>query len=137
MSTGIHGHGATLSIGTTPTAIANIISISGPEIQRDSIDISTMDSGTKHREFIPGMIDSGEITAELNFDGTTVAAMLKAQTTASATTIALTIPDGDGSTNKSTYAGTGFITALGHAIPFDDKVTQTVGIKLTSTLGLS
>ena len=135
MSTGIHGHSATLSIAAT--AVGNIIGISGPEIQRDALDISTMDSATKHREFIPGMIDSGEVTAELNYDGTTIATLLKAQTTASASAIVITIPDGDGSTNKSTYSGTGFITALGHAIPFDDKVTQTVGIKLTSTLALS
>ena len=134
-SAGIHGHGATLSIGGT--TVANITSISGPEIARDSIDISTMDSPTKHREFIPGMIDSGEITAELNYDGTTVAALLKAQTTASASAIVVTIPDGDGTTNKSTYTGTGFITSLGHAIPFDDKVTQSVGIKLTSRLALT
>ena len=134
-SAGIHGHGATLSIAAT--AVGNIISISGPEITRDSLDISTMDSPTKHMEFIPGMIDSGEITAELNFDGTTVAALLKNQTTSSTGAIVITIPDGDGTTNKSTYTGTGFITALGHAIPFDDKVTQTVGIKLTSTLALT
>lgn len=135
MSAGIHGHGSTLSIGGT--AVGNITSISGPEISRDPLDISTMDSGTKHREFIPGMIDSGEITAELNYDGTTIATLLKNQTTASAAAIVITIPDGDGTTNKSTYTGSGFITSLGHAIPFEDKVTQSVGIKLTSTLALT
>lgn len=134
-STGIHGHGATLSIAAT--AVGNIISIAGPDMSRDSIDISTMDSPTKHREFIPGMIDSGEITAELNYDGTTVATLLKNQMTASAQAIVVTIPDGDGTTNKSTYTGTGFVTSLGHAVPFDDKVTQSVGIKLTSTLALT
>jgi len=134
-SAGIHGHGATLSIAAT--TVGNIISISGPDISRDPIDISTMDSPTKHREFIPGMIDSGEITAELNYDGTTIATMLKSQTTSSASAIVITIPDGDGTTNKSTYTGTGFITSLGHAVPFEDKVTQSVGIKLTSTLALT
>jgi len=86
------------------------------------------------------MIDSGEITVELNYDATSTAGtsnFLKAQTTSSAAAIVITVPKGDGTTNKSTYTGSGFITALGHAIPFDDKVTQSVGIKLTSTLALT
>ena len=137
MSTGLHGHGATLSIDGT--AVGNIISISGPEISRDALDISTMDSATKHREFKPGMIDSGEVTAELNYDGTTVAAFLLARTktTATAGNLIITISDDDGTTNKSTYTGTCFVTSLGHAIPFDDKVTQSLGLKLTSTLALT
>ena len=102
---------------------------------RDAIDKSTAESTGKAREFIPGMIDAGEITAELNYDGTTIAHLLDDQLTASAQAIVIEIPDATGA-GTSAYTGTGFVTALGHAIPFDDKVTQTVGIKLTSTLAL-
>jgi predicted secreted protein len=126
MSIGIHGHGSTLSIGGT--AIGNIVSISGPSISRDSIDISTMDSSSKWREFIPGMIDAGEITCDVNYDGTTVSALLAAQLTATAQTIKVNL-DSDGS-----FTGSGFITSLGHTIPFDDKIQQSVGIKLTGAL---
>lgn len=135
MSTGIHGHGASLTIAGT--AVGNINTISGPNLTRDSIDISTMDSGTKHREFIPGMIDAGEISVDLQYDGTTVATLLKNQLTASAAAIVLSVPDAGTVTTSSTYTGTGFITSLGHAIPYDDKVTQSVGIKLTGTLTLA
>lgn len=135
MSTGIHGHGASLTIAAT--AVGNINTISGPNLTRDSIDISTMDSGTKHREFIPGMIDAGEISVDLQYDGTTVATLLKNQLTASAQAIVLSVPDAGTVTTSSTYTGTGFITSLGHAIPHDDKVTQSVGIKLTGTLTLA
>jgi len=38
----------------------------------------------------------------------------------------ITLPD------TSTWACPGFITTLGHAIPFDDKVTQTLTIKFTA-----
>ena len=125
MSTGIHGHGSTLSIGGT--TVGNIITIAGPDETRDPIDISTMDSTAKWREFIPGMIDAGEATIDLNFDGTTVAALLHAQLTATAQSIIITTSDVD----TATFTANGFITALGHAIPFDDKITQSVTIKFT------
>jgi predicted secreted protein len=128
MSIGIHGHGTTLAIGGT--TIGNIISISGPEEARDSIDISTMESTNKWREFIPGMLDAGEVTAEVNFDGTTTSALLAAQLTQSAQAIVITFSD----TDTATITGSGFITSLGHAIPFDDKVTQSVGMKFTGSL---
>lgn len=129
MSVGLHGHGCTLTIGGT--AVGNITSISGPSIKRDAIDISTMDSTQKYREFIPGMIDAGEVTAELNYDGTTtVSKFLADQLTASAQAIVITFSDSD----TATWTGSGFITSLGHTIPFEDKITQSVGIKLTSTL---
>ena len=128
MSTGIHGHGTTLSIGGT--TVGNIISISGPNQTRDSIDISTMDSANKNREFIPGMLDAGECTFDLNFDGTTVSSLLAAQLTQTSQAIIITMSD----TDTATWTGNGFITSLGHAIPFDDKVTQSVGIKFTGAL---
>jgi len=43
MSTGIHGHGTILS-GATAGVVGNIMSLSGPDQVRDSLDISTMDS---------------------------------------------------------------------------------------------
>lgn len=125
MSTGIHGHGTTLTIGGT--AVGNIMSISGPDQSRDPIDISTMESSNKFREFIPGMIDAGELTMELNFDGTTVSSVLDGQLTATASSIVVTFSDAD----TATFTCNGFITALGHAIPMDDKVTQSVTIKFT------
>ncbi len=126
MSDGIHGHGTTFTLGGT--AIGNVMSIGGPEFARDSLDVSTMDSTAKFREFIPGMLDAGEITLEINYDGTAAgtANLLSAQLTTSAQAIILTLPGSNG-----TYTATGFITGLGHAIPFDDKVTQSVKIKLT------
>ncbi len=126
MSDGEHGISSFVSInGTT---IGNIISIGGPELGRDSLDVSTMDSTAKFREFIPGMIDAGEITMEINYDGTAAGTgnMLSAQMTATTSSIIVSI-----GADSSTWTCNGFMTGLGHAIPFDDKITQSVTIKLT------
>jgi hypothetical protein len=130
MSDAIHGHGTTFSIGAT--AVGNIITIGGPDITRDPLDVSTMDSTSKFREFIPGMLDSGEITLELNYDGTAAGTgnFLSQQMTATAQTMTIVLP-AQGAGGTSSWAIAGFMTGLGQAIPFDDKVTQTVTIKLT------
>ena len=74
MSDGTHGHGAVLTFAPTTatastTAIGNIITIGGPDQARDGIDYSTMDSTNKWREFMGGMIDPGEVTFDVNCDG--------------------------------------------------------------------
>jgi len=128
MSDGTHGHGTTLA-GAVAGTIGNIISVSGPDQSKDSIDISTMDSTNKWREFIPGMLDAGEVSFDVNYDGSASgnADALNTALTAAADTWTITFPD------TSTWACSGFITGLGHAIPFDDKITQSVTIKFSGT----
>ena len=94
MSDGTHGHGTTLAGGTTGT-IGNIISVSGPDQTRDAIDISTMDSTNKWREFIPGMIDAGEVTFDINYDGSAAgnANVLAGALDDAAETWTITFPD--------------------------------------------
>ena len=125
---GTHGHGTTLSIGAT--TIGTVISITGPNQARDSIDISTMDSTDKWREFIPGMLDAGEVTFEVNYDAVSgsTADDLNTLLTATAETVTITFaPTGA----TSSWSCSGFITALGFATPFDEKITQPVTIKFT------
>ena len=122
-TTGLHGHGTTLAIGGS--AVGQIISISGPNMTRDSIEITNMGSTSKWREFIPGMLNAGECTADVVYDGTAVATFLAAQLTQTAQTITVTFPD------TGTWAASGFLTSLGHSIPYDDKVSQSVGMKFT------
>ena len=130
MSDAIHGHGATFSLGGT--TVGNIISIGGPDISRDALDVSTMDSTSKAREFIPGMLDSGEITIEVNYDGTAAGTgnFLSEQMTTTAQTMTLVLP-AQGTHGTSSWAISGFMTGLGNAVPFDDKVTQSITIKLS------
>ena len=138
---GLHGYGAQLYYDTNTdmatavasgTAIANIISISGPDQTRDSIDISTMDSSAKFREFIPAMADAGEVTIELNYVAAQ-AATLDTYLKNSSTSQYWMIRFNDHTTeeSKSQWISQGYMTALGHAIPFDDKITQSATFKFS------
>lgn len=128
MSDSQHGHGTVLSDGTI--TVGNVMSISGPNQTRDSVDVSTMDSTSKTREFVPCMLDPGELTLEMNYDATAsgTAHLLDAAQTNTEATWTLTFPGGG---TTSTWACKGFITALGHAVPFDDKVTQSLTLKFS------
>ncbi len=126
-SSGTHGHGSSLAGGTVGD-VGSIISMSVDGQTRDPIDISTMDSTNKFREFISGMADAGEITVEINYNGASGASANDLQTAyalGSAEEWTFTMPD----TSKLVVQG--FITSLGIAVPFDDKITQSFTIKLT------
>lgn len=58
--------------GVTPTegfvAIANVTSVSGPEIERETYDVTAHDSADGWREFVGGLKDGGEVSLEVNYD---------------------------------------------------------------------
>ena len=55
-----------LTDGTAFVSILGIKSISGPDISRDTHDVTDMDSA-QFREFIGGLVDAGEISFDANF----------------------------------------------------------------------
>src|SRR5688572_5498266 len=66
------GHGTlfqTGEVGNSPitfTTLGEVISITPPNISRDSIDASHTQSPDQWREFIAGMKDGGEMAVEMN-----------------------------------------------------------------------
>jgi predicted secreted protein len=58
--------------GLTPTegfvAIANVTSVKGPEVERETYDVTAHDSPNGWREFIGGLKDGGEVSVEVNYD---------------------------------------------------------------------
>jgi hypothetical protein len=115
---------------TALTDIAQISSLSGPNLQADTIDVTTHDSVNATREFVSGLIDAGEFTVGLIFDPNVVThtAMwndLVARTSAS---FALHFPTLLG----VSWGFEGFVTGFGpiEAQP-DGAVTTTVTIKLS------
>jgi len=67
---GVAGKAAALYVGdtTSPTTpIGNVLSVSLPNKTVNDIDVSDMDSANDIMEFVPGMIDPGEVTVELNY----------------------------------------------------------------------
>lgn len=52
---------------TTYTAIEEAKTLLLPEDSKEYIDVTNLDSANGRREFIPGLIDAGELTLECNY----------------------------------------------------------------------
>ena len=135
-TTAVHGHGAVLTTDTTTnftasTTLGQIVSLSGPNHARDSIDVSNMGSPDKWREFVNGMLDAGEFSGEIVYDGTTYATAMKNQFTNTTNYWKINTMDGTNAAASSSIYSAGFLTSLGHSISYDDKVGQSFTVKLT------
>ncbi len=122
-----HGHGLTL-VGSTSGTIAEILTIEVAGQTRDALDVSSMDSTDKFREFIAGMADAGELTFQLNYDGSSggeANALNTAYQSGAIETWTATIVD------TSVFACLGFITNLGLPVDFEGKMVQPVTVKLS------
>jgi len=111
-------------------AIAEINSIGGPNLSRDVIDVTSLDSTGGYREFIAGFRDGGEVTLNMNFtlDGYDD---LKADFD-SDDTVNYQIVLAD--TGATTFDFAALVTALGVSVPMDDKVTCDVTLKISGAV---
>jgi predicted secreted protein len=120
---GTHGHGTTLS-GATTGSIGQILSVGLPDQSVDDLDVTTMASTNKWREFIPGLKDAGSMTLQLLYEKAnynTVQGALGA----APEEWTITLPDG------STFVCSGYIKSSGGDSPHEDKITQSVTLKLS------
>lgn len=120
---GESGFGVTLS-GASIGAIGNVVDINWPGMSATVIDVTDNDSTNGWREKIAGLKDAGEFTVTVNYT--------KAKTTTLVGGIAgsnevftITLPDG------STFACSGFISALSGPIPMDEAIQQELTITLS------
>ena len=113
--------------GATWDKLAEINSISGPSMTRDTIDVTSLDSTGGYREFITGFRDAGTISLAMNFTRATYDKMLADFENADAQSYEIILPDDD----VTSFEFCGLVTELPLEIPTDDKITANVTIKIT------
>ncbi len=109
--------------GTASTAVAGVTSIGGPNTQGKDIDITDMDSTNGFMEFLPGIVDAGEVSLSLNFlkaEALNLYALYR--TTGS---YKIVWPD------SSNLAMAGYLKSFGPETPHDDKATATAAFKIS------
>ena len=106
------------------TEWAEINSISGPSMSRDSIDVTSLDSTGGYREFIAGFRDGGTVTLNMNFTRDTYDDAKEDFQDDEAQYYEIVLPDG------TSFEFSGLVTELPLEITADDKVTANVTIKV-------
>lgn len=143
----ILGQGTTLAYYSTPgtpttgsyIAIGEVIDLSGPSISRDTIETTVLDQATNHKTFIGGLIDSGEVTFDIQFDPTdtelqfildTLDDGATADSTEARDTLRIVFTDG----SSTTYYMDGVFTGLSINTPKDDIATASVSFKVSGAV---
>jgi predicted secreted protein len=133
MTTAIIGYTTKYSImgAQTPTPsyvdIAEVISITPGDATADRVEATHMNSPGKRREYIAGMIDSGEATFEINWvPGSATDVFLRDLFTSGATrSHRIEFPNGVTVTFNASIIG------FSKAVPIDDRMTATITVAVS------
>jgi predicted secreted protein len=138
MSDAISGVGAVFNrsnMATVPSyaAIAEINDINGPNLSRDTIDTTSLDTTGGYRTFIGGFRNGGEVTLEMNFTYAGYDYLKDDFEDADARDYQIVLPDA----GNTTLAFSALVTALGLKIPTSDKITASVTLKISGEVTLT
>jgi hypothetical protein len=141
------GHGTTVSFEKSSFS-ATLRSLTGPSISITPVDASHMGSTYRTMQFVPGMMDPGEVTMELIFDPDELSSsghepfsekymtsgwdIDAASEEVEALTITWPVPAGDSS--GATWVADGFISGFEPTAPIDDLMTATVTFKISGDI---
>jgi hypothetical protein len=122
------GQGATVTFGGT--AIAQLLSIDGPNLERTMVDTTNLGTTTL-RTFLPGFGDGGEVSLEVQYEHVTgQAGVFDAfdQNSATPTAIVITFSDND------TYSFNAFVRSISHSQSMDEVNRSTIVLKVTGDI---
>lgn len=111
----------------TYATLAEVTSVTPPQLARDTVDATHMLSTDRYREFISGLRDGGEATIELNFiaGGSAMTFLLADFNNNSAVPYKVLFP------NSVAWTFDAFVTGISPESPVDDKMTASVTFKIT------
>ena len=121
---------STTFAGATLTHFANAVSISGPGMSGNDVDISILTDVVQ--SFAPGKVDGGEVTIGLRYSMTNCAAILT-ELIAGATAEIFTLTFSD----SSTFEFTGYVKSLSTDVPDDGAIDAEVTVKVSSNASLA
>ena len=113
--------------GSNWVNIAEINSITGPSMSRDTIDVTSLDSTGGYREFITGFRNAGTVALAMNFTRDTYDLMKLDFESNTLVNYEIILPD----VEETTLEFEGLVTELPLSIPADDKVTADVTIQIS------
>lgn len=117
-------------VSSNGTAVGQITAASGPELSKETIDVSDMDSSTRFKEFVGGMIDAGNFTVELNYSPTITTNLVSYATATANACWGIYLPAQGGT--ASGWAAMGLVDKLGHpSADTGGKLNQSMSIKIS------
>jgi predicted secreted protein len=113
--------------------IAEINSITGPSMSRDTIDVTSLDSTGGYREFITGFRKAGTVALKMNFTRPTYELMKDDFENDALQNYEIVLPD----IENTTIEFEGLVTELPLTVPADDKMTADVTIQVSGQVTIN
>lgn len=126
------GDGATAEVFTT---VAEVKSISGPNLSMDTIDATHMESPNAFREFIPSLKSAGDVTLEMNYlpANANQAGFITDFQNRTLRNWKIVFPDAA----TTTWAFSGYITAFAPSAAVDGMLTASATITVSGDVDIS
>jgi hypothetical protein len=126
------GYGSIFAYGDSGSpevfsALAEVVSITPPQLVRDTVDATHMASPQKWREFVPGLKDGGEVSLEMNFipGNSDWDFLFLAFNQETVRNYRITFP------NAESWTFAAYCTGIEAAVPLDDKMSATATFKVS------
>ena len=118
------------------TAIANVTNISGPDRQRETIDVTDHDSTDGWMEFLGSLKNGGEVSIDVNYDPRVASHDLDDdfEDSEPRNYQILLFP---GTADEYTWDFAGVMTGLSDEFPYDDKMARTATFQISGKPTLS
>ena len=113
--------------------IAEITSVTGPGMSRDTIDVTSLDSTAGYREFIGGFRNPGTVVLAMNFTRATYEIMKDDFEDDNLQNYEIILPDAE----ETSLEFEGLVTELPLTVPADDKITADVTIQVSGQVTIS
>lgn len=118
--------GAVFKLGST--TVAEVTSISAPNLSADTLDVTTHGSTGRYREFIQGLRDGGEITIEGMYTTASASLIVTQLNTSTAVTATVTLPTTPSST---VFTASVITTGFTAEAPVDGVIPFTATFKVS------
>ena len=113
----------------TFTTILEVVNISGPGETLELIDATHMESPSNYREYLPSLLDSGEVTFDMNFLPSAANQVGVRTDLTGRTKRNWELIFTDSTATKYSFAG--YVTSLEPSAQIDDKLSYSATIKVT------
>lgn len=116
------------------TKVAMVTQIGLPNPQQSDVEATHMESPSRQREYIAGLIDNGEITFTVNFDAGSASDTLisEAQTSGEVRDCMVSVPTFGGTAQEFSFPG--IVKGYEKSVPLDDRQTATITIRVAGAV---
>lgn len=133
----ITGFGATVSIKigvSTAVVLGEVISIGLPNPQVSDVEATHFNSPGRAREYIPGLIENGEIPIGINYDAgnATDDQIVLAMAETEPVEVVISVPTFSGTNQEFTFPG--IVKGYEKTVPLDDRQTAIVTIRVAGAV---